>query len=106
MKTFSEYLKIRENEDNQEPSSLNPTESGNSSALFRMIRLAWKAHNSETNAFFKKLASFDPEIAEEYQRLDDSDLALPNRKKDSDQDEIRPPSADTGSGLNGDEQSD
>ena len=103
MKSFNEYVKLREDEDNQDDDSINPVDSGDGSALFRMIRLAWKSHNNETKSFFRKLAAIDPEIAGEYQRIDDSDLELPRKIKDSDKDEIRPPSSDTGPGLNDDQ---
>jgi hypothetical protein len=103
MKSFNEWYKFRENEDDQNNDSLNPTDSGNGSALFRMIRLAWKSHNAETQHFFKKLAAIDPEIAGEYQRIDGENLDMPGKIKDSDKDEIRPPSSDTGPGLNDDQ---
>ena len=104
MKTWSEYIEFRENlrgdlekPDNGDDNvpSLNPSDMGEDSALFKITRLSWKNHRSETQKFFKRLAMMDPDIASEYQRLGDVD-ELPGNGRDSDKDEIYPSSADGG----------
>lgn len=96
MKTWSEFVSYRENEEDTPP--LNPSDMDENGALFRMTRLAWKNHRDETVSFFKKLAITDPELAAEYERLGDVE-ALPNKKSNIDKDEIIPSMADTGVGL-------
>ncbi|RDJ35598.1 MAG: hypothetical protein DWQ19_12335 [Crenarchaeota archaeon] len=97
MKSWDEYFKYRENDEE----GLNPVDKGEESALYHMTRLAWKNHRDDVVHLFKRLAATDPEIAAEYERLGDVE-ELPSKKKMIDKDEIYPPSADTGVGLDGD----
>lgn len=98
MKSWSEYIKFRENSEEDDTPSLNPSDMDENGALFRMTRLAWKNHRDDTKSFFRKLASVDPELAGEYQRLDDSN-DLPRKKNDLDKEQLCPPVADTGIGM-------
>ena len=94
MKSWFEYLKLRENE---ESAPINPSDNDEEGALFRLTRLAWKNHRDDTQSFFRKLSVSDPEIASEYERLGDVE-ELPKKKTDLDKDQILPSVADTGVG--------
>lgn len=88
MQNFFEWLKIREN-----------TNPNTEAALSRIAQIAWKSHNLETRAFLRKLTRIDPEIAEEFKRIDTTeDLPIPSNNS-SEKDEIRASVADSSPGL-------
>ena len=104
MKSYADYIKLRESD---ESDSINPSETEDSNHLFRLIRLAWKAHQSKTREFFSKLAAIDSEIAAELEEIgDDFDIQQDKQRQDSmmDKDHVVKPSADRGVGLGDDQE--
>jgi len=109
MKSFSSYVKIRESgipEDDDGVESINPSDNGDDSVLFRLIRMAWKKHKSRTKNFFEKLATIDSEVASEFERIDKTSTDLSKnteRRPFGDIDVIRPPESDSSQGSQEDD---
>ena len=102
MKSFHEYIKIRETAipDGEDQEPINPADTDSSGVLTRLINLAWKKHTSRTKLFLQKLASLDSEIAGEYERLDpNADESPVTNNSFGDKDVIRPATADQSAGL-------
>lgn len=104
MKTWSQYLKFKENAlDDAE--SINPVNDEIDSSLNRLIGLAWKGHNQTTRAFFKRLATIDPQIAEDYEKIKQSrDPAAENSpisSRPKEREVYEKPIADQGEGMDG-----
>lgn len=105
MKTWSQYCKYRENTlDDAE--SINPGNDEIDTLLSRMIGLAWKGHNQTTRAFFNRLSTIDPQIAEDYDKIKQSrDPAAENNPinnhPSSDHERYEKPIADQGEGTDG-----
>lgn len=95
MKTFKDYVQIREHDDIPTLLGNDDTKSGK---LFKIIRIAWKSHQQDTLAFIRKLSKLDPEIANEYESLmsaSDVDIDTTPIKKKRDSDVLSPAMADT-----------
>ncbi len=94
MKSFDQYVKLRE-EEMAADASINPVGDDNSVSLNRIMEIAWKAHQSETKRFLKRLAAIDPQIGDEYDKLtqgdDDAHMSSPKEKE-----QIVPSIADMG----------
>lgn len=103
MKSFSEYFRLREDGDFPDPTRLGST-SDNTEVLSRMTKLAWDRYEPETKNFFQQLADKDPDIKDEFNKIDDgrSKDINHNRDQNSEKDVIAPPEADTSPGLDGD----
>lgn len=94
MKSFSYYFKYRENMigNSEKDAPLNPSDSDEMSVLFKIIRLAWKNHRQDTRAFIKDLARRSPEVAAEFERLNQDDAVFD--RSSSEKEKLMMPDAD------------
>jgi hypothetical protein len=69
MKSFKKYLKLRESDNIGDPSA-SPDE--HDETLKRIIKMAWDRYEPETKDFFGQLANKDPDIKEQFEKLDKS----------------------------------
>lgn len=92
MKSFEDYIKFREN---MEP--VNADDTQDMSRLYKIIRLAWKEHPSETNEFIRRLSTMNPEIGAEAEGLSGKDHELKPKKPTREKDVLYSPDADSGS---------
>ena len=101
MKSFTDYIAIREESD-LGTTSLGDTQEPELNSLVKIARIAWDRYRIESREFFQGLAHKDPEIKEELDRLqsDVSGMPRPGRDKDSEKEPelIAPPDADSGAG--------
>jgi len=96
MKSFLQYIRESNLSD---ADSINPSEHNNDEILEKIIKIAWKSHESEVKKLFKRLSEIDPEIKREFNKLKLDFISKPvSNSKDIEM--IRPPVADTGGDLN------
>lgn len=98
MKSFSDYIKIRESIE-EEP--INPSENDNDDNLNKLIKLSWDKHQPQVEKLFSKLSNIDPEIAIIFNKINKKS-SFPQKINNDNRDVemIRPPVSDTGGDLN------
>lgn len=101
MKSFTDYIAIRE-ENDLGTSSLGDTQEPELNSLVKIARIAWDRYRVEARQFFQGLAHKDPEVKEELDRLQSDASGIPRPKKDGDTGKepelIAPPESDQGTG--------
>ena len=100
MKSFTDYIAIREESD-LGTSSLGDTQEPELNSLVKIARIAWDRFRIESRQFFQGLAHKDPEIKEELDKLQSDVSGMPRPQKDKDGPEpelIAPPESDQGAG--------
>lgn len=95
MNVFKQYLKLRESDRfGEKPTSQDDT-------LGKLIRLAWDRYEPETKDFFSSLADKDPDIKDEFNKLDKTPSHRGNYMtghQEKEKDVIIPAAADSSSG--------
>lgn len=102
MKSFSDYVKLRESDESMNDEPINPSEDNSESILSELIKLAWDKYQPHVEKLFNKLSEIDPDIAVKYKKINKTS-SFPQKQQQNNQDVeiIRPAVADTGGDLNG-----